>query len=128
MKVRQFGRQDLSAVLAIQARNPQAAPWVELDYLRLAEEPSGLILVAELETMTPEKVLGFAACHRIIDEAELRNIAVDPAHHRQGVGRALLEEARRRLLEAGAKRIFLEVRQSNQPALQLYYSIGFGMH
>lgn len=128
MKVRQFEKQDLSAVMAIQARNPQAAQWAEQDYLRLAEDPQGLILVAELETMTPAKVLGFAACQRIIDEAELRNLAVDPKHYHQGVGRALVAEARRRLLEAGAKRIFLEVRQSNKQALALYYSAGFGLH
>lgn len=128
MKVRQFGKQDLSAVMAIQARSPQAAQWAEQDYLRLAEDPQGLVLVAELETMTPPKVLGFAACHRIIDEAELRNIAVDPEHYGQGVGKALVAEAHQRLLEAGAKRVFLEVRQSNKQALGLYYSVGFALH
>ena len=128
MKVRQFDKQDLPEILAIQAKNPQGAQWPELEYLRLADDPRGMILVAELETMTPVKVLAFAAFHRIIDEAELRNIAVDPAHHHQGVGRVLLAEGRQRLLEAGAKRIFLEVRQSNKPALALYYSVGFGLH
>ena len=86
-----------------------------------------MILVAELETMTPPKVLGFAAFHRVIDEAELRNIAVDPNHQHQGVGRALLEEAGKRLIEAGTKRILLEVRPSNKAALGLYYSLGFGL-
>lgn len=128
MKIRQFEKEDLPEILAIQARSPQAAQWPEVDYERLAQDPRGVILVAELETITPVKVLGFAAFHRIIDEAELQNIAVDPAHQLQGVGRALLAEGRRFMLEAGAKRIFLEVRQSNQPALALYYSAGFHLH
>lgn len=128
MKTRLFDKQDLSAILAIQAKNPSAAQWPEPEYLRLVDDPRAFILVAELETMTPPKVLGFAAFYRIIDEAELRNIAVDPAHQRQGVGRALLSEARNRLLEAGAKRIFLEVRPSNRQALTLYYGAGFGLH
>jgi ribosomal-protein-alanine N-acetyltransferase len=128
MKVRTFEKQDLHEILAIQAKNPQAAQWPEADYVRLVADSRGTILVAELETMTPPKVLGFAAFYRIIDEAELRNIAVDPAHLRQGVGRALVADGRKRLLEAGAKRIFLEVRPSNQAALKLYYSSGFGLH
>jgi ribosomal-protein-alanine acetyltransferase len=128
MKVRVFERQDLPEILAIQAKNPQASQWPEVEYTHLAGDSRGTLLVAELETMTPPKVLGFAAFYRIIDEAELRNIAVDPAHCRQGVGRALVTEGRHRLLEAGAKRIFLEVRQSNHAALALYYSAGFGLH
>ena len=105
-----------------------AAPWLEPDYQRLADSRRGLILVAELETVAPPKVVGFAAFHRIIDEAELFNMSVDPDHQHRGVGRALLAEARQRLLEAGTKRIYLEVRLSNKPALRLYYSVGFGLH
>jgi ribosomal-protein-alanine acetyltransferase len=128
MRVRQFEKQDLLEILAIQAKNPQTAQWPELEYVQLAADSRGTLLVADLETMTPPKVLGFAAFYRIIDEAELRNIAVDPQHFRQGVGRALIAEGRHRMLEAGAKRIFLEVRQSNAAALALYYSAGFGLH
>ena len=92
----------------------------------LADNPGGMILIAEQETPAPSKALGFAAFHRVLDEAELRNIAVDPAHQRRGLGRALLEEAKRRLLAEGVKQIYLEVRASNHPALNLYLSLGFG--
>ncbi len=128
MRVRQFEKQDLPEIMAIQVKSPQTVQWPEQEYVQLAGDSRGTILVAELETMTPPKVLGFAALYRIIDEAELRNIAVDPEHLRQGVGRALIAEGRRRMLEAGAKRIFLEVRRSNTAALALYYSEGFGLH
>jgi len=127
MKIRSFAKEDVHQMLGIQERCPQAASWLEADYLPLAEDPGGLILVAELETMEPPKILGFAAFHRVIDEAELRNIAVHPEQQHQGIGRALLEEGSKRLREAGAKRIFLEVRASNKPALELYYSMGFAM-
>ena len=128
MKIRLFAKDDLPAILAIQQKNPQAAGWLAADYTRLCGNPGGLVLVAELQTMTPSKVLGFAAFHRVIDEAELRNMAVDPSHQHRGVGKALLEEARKRLMEDGAKRVYLEVRPSNKPALGLYYSVGFGLH
>jgi len=128
MIVRPFYRDDLAAILAIQDRCPEAARWKEAEYEHLANDRGGMILVAELETMDPPKVLGFAAFHQVIDEAELRNIAVDPDHRAQGVGKALLEEARQRLLRSGAKRVFLEVRVSNKPALSLYSSVGFSLH
>jgi ribosomal-protein-alanine N-acetyltransferase len=128
MKIRQFEREDLWSIIPIQQKCPEAARWIDTDYIRLADSPGGMILVSELETMTPPKVLGFAAFHRIIDEAELLNLAVDPEHQQQGVARALLEEARQRLLQAGAKRVYLEVRVSNRAALLLYYSVGFGLH
>ena len=125
MKTRYFEREDLQSILAIQNKAAGAARWQEGDYLRLASEPGGMILVSELETMTPPKVLGFAAFQRLIDEAELRNIVVDPEHRRQGVGKALIGEACKVLLQAGTKRLFLEVRKSNQAALGLYYLFGF---
>ncbi|HUU15369.1 MAG TPA: ribosomal protein S18-alanine N-acetyltransferase [Terriglobia bacterium] len=128
MKVRLYSKEDLHAIVALQAKCQETARWTAGDYQRLAEDPQGMVLVADLETMDPPKILGFAAFHRIIDEVELRNMAVDPDHREQGVGRALLEDARRRLLEAGAKRVFLEVRTSNKPALALYYSMGFAIH
>ncbi len=128
MKVRLYSKEDLHAIVALQAKCPETARWTVGDYQRLAEDPHGMVLVADLETMDPPKILGFAAFHRIIDEVELRNMAVDPDHREQGVGRALLEDARRRSLEAGAKRVFLEVRTSNKPALALYYSMGFAIH
>ena len=128
MKIRPFEREDLPSVLAIQNRTPDAVRWIEADYLRLASDGRAMILVAELETMTPPKVLGFAAFQRLIDEAELWTLAVDPQHQQQGVGKALLREARKRLLQTGTKRVFLEVRQSNKAALGLYYSAGFAMH
>jgi ribosomal-protein-alanine N-acetyltransferase len=60
-----------------------------------------------------------------MDEAELRNIAVNPVHQRKGIARALLEAGIRTLRESGARRLSLEVRASNQPALAFYASAGF---
>jgi ribosomal-protein-alanine N-acetyltransferase len=60
-----------------------------------------------------------------MEEAELRNLAVEPAHQRQGVARSLLREGIRMLQHSGARRVFLEVRASNHPALALYASLGF---
>ncbi len=128
MRIRLADKDDLRAIVAMQEKSPEAGHWTQDDYERLMDDAGGKILVAELPTMDPPKILGFAAFHRVIDEVEVRNMAVDPEHRHRGVGRALLETARDRLLQAGAKRVFLEVRASNKPALSLYYSIGFAIH
>jgi [ribosomal protein S18]-alanine N-acetyltransferase len=128
MRIRKFHKEDLPAVLRIQAENPIAAQWLARDYERLNDDSHGLILVAEPETATPASVVGFVATHRIMDEAEIRNIAVAREHQRRGIARALLAETCKRLTEAGARRIFLEVRTSNQAAFKLYCSAGWGLH
>lgn len=128
MKIRLATKNDLRGILAVQQKSPEAARWTPGDYERLIEDPGGKVLVAELATTDPPKVLGFAAFHRVIDEVELRNMAVDPDHRQQGVARALLGTARDRMLMAGAKRVFLEVRVSNKPAQSLYYSLGFAIN
>jgi ribosomal-protein-alanine N-acetyltransferase len=128
MRIRLYSKEDLHAIVALQGRCPETARWTAGDYQRLAEDPNGMLLVADLETMDPPKLLGFAAFHRVIDEVEMRNMAVDPDHRQQGVGRALLEDVRQRMLKGGAKRVFLEVRLSNKPALALYSSMGFAIH
>jgi ribosomal-protein-alanine N-acetyltransferase len=113
---------DLAAVYAIQLKCPQAAQWREEDYLHLLRHPLGSVVVAEVGD---GRVAGFAAFHRVLDEAELRNIAVDHSHRRKGIARALLEAGVRALQESGVRRIFLEVRDSNLPALTLYEAAGF---
>ncbi len=125
MRIRELSHADLTAVVNIQTRTPLAAQWSQADHAKLASDPLGLVLVAELDTAIPPSIVGFAAFHRVLDEAELRNMAVDPAYQRQGVGRELLAQARPRLLEQGVRDVYLEVRASNLPAQQLYYSAGF---
>lgn len=127
MSIRKVSLEDLQETVKIQSKTPQAAQWTEADYAHLAGDPMGLVLVADLGTTTSPEIGGFAAFHRVIDEAELRNMAVDPAHQRQGVGRRLLAEGLRRLLKDGVTQIFLEVRASNLLAQRLYCSAGFGL-
>jgi ribosomal-protein-alanine N-acetyltransferase len=61
----------------------------------------------------------------VADEAELLNLAVREECRRQGEGRALLVELRRRFAESGVSRVFLEVRESNLGAIAFYERMGF---
>jgi ribosomal-protein-alanine N-acetyltransferase len=121
----------VSAIVAIQQKNPSAAQWQASDYARLAEDLRGVLLVAEPGTSSvpgesePRQILGFAAARRVADEAELQNLAVHPEHQRHGIGQALLDGVHGRLRAAGTKRVYLEVRPSNQSALAFYRSSGY---
>ncbi len=125
VKIRLFSRDDLNAVLEIQNACKLAAAWPAREYEHLTADPRGMILVAELEDQIPAMLLGFSVFYRLGEEAELWNIAVAPRFRRQGVAKLLLRDACRRLSDDGVRRIFLEVRGSNTPAMELYHSLGF---
>ena len=59
------------------------------------------------------------------DEPYIANVAVAAAARRQGVGRALIDEAERRVCEAGYARMFVKVDRSNFEARRLYDRAGF---
>ena len=71
-------------------------------------------------------VTGYGIMSVAAGEAHLLNLCVHPNAHRLGYGRRLLSALMLRAVEAGSERIFLEVRPSNQIALRLYASVGFG--
>nr|WP_299484509.1 GNAT family acetyltransferase [Acaryochloris sp. IP29b_bin.137] len=52
-------------------------------------------------------------------------LAVDPDHQRSGIGRELMLEAERRLLQKGCPKISLQIRDDNEQAISFYESIGF---
>ena len=123
IRTRDFAPSDIGAILEIQRTAEEMAQWRAGDYQRLAEEPGGLILVAEWEGAGG--IAGFAAARAIGKEAELQNLAVRPGFRRRGVARQLVGTLHERLTEAGVERIFLEARVSNFAAFGLYRSCGY---
>jgi len=59
------------------------------------------------------------------DVGHIKDLAVHPAAQGNGLGRTLLQRALLGLTVAGAPRIKLEVRRSNERAISLYRSEGF---
>ena len=60
--------------------------------------------------------------------AWLDGLAVDESHRRRGIGRALMEEARRRASGAGCDSLVLHTHEEQGPALALYDSLGMKRH
>jgi [ribosomal protein S18]-alanine N-acetyltransferase len=67
-------------------------------------------------------LIGYVGLARVGGEAEVHTLAVDPAHQRRGIGRALLRAI---LDQAQGATVFLEVRTDNDSAIRLYRSEGF---
>lgn len=65
---------------------------------------------------------GYAGLALLGDDAEVHTIGVRPTAQGAGIGRALLRDL---LAHAAARRVLLEVRTDNAPAIALYESEGF---
>lgn len=98
-----------------------SSPWT---VPMLEEELNNLcasFIVAQGEDGT---VLGYAGLHVAVDEGYIDNIAVREDYRRQGVGQALLG-AFMRFGQEKLAFLTLEVRPSNEPAIQFYMKHGF---
>lgn len=70
-------------------------------------------------------IAGYAVAWYVMDEGELANLAVAPLLRGQGIGRALLDAMLADAKKRGIANVYLEVRESNVPARQLYSARGF---
>lgn len=71
------------------------------------------------------KIVGFAICQWVLDEATLFNLAVDPAFQGQKLGKRLLSALIEQLKAQQIQTLWLEVRESNLTARKLYEKQGF---
>jgi ribosomal-protein-alanine N-acetyltransferase len=122
-KIRAFRAPDAPAITEILHDSTEAAQWPPESYHKLAESPGGVVLVCEGEPNG--RLLGFLAARQAADEAEILNIAVLPDFRRKGVASALLQAALDGFRRSAIARVFLELRESNLPARNLYNRYGF---
>ncbi|MBQ5965544.1 ribosomal protein S18-alanine N-acetyltransferase [Massilia sp. ZL223] len=61
----------------------------------------------------------------VVDEAHLLDVAVSGARQRQGLGRHLLDRIAARARDQGMASVLLEVRPSNERALEVYRRHGY---
>ena len=70
-------------------------------------------------------VTAYGGMNVVEDEAEVQLIAVAEMYRRCGRGGKILEDLLEEAKRRGAKKVFLEVRVSNAPAMLLYLKHGF---
>jgi ribosomal-protein-alanine N-acetyltransferase len=119
VEIRALAYSDLPAVIEIE-RRAFPTPWSLAMFVLELSKPTGLCLAA----VSGETLIGYVICARYDLDWHIMNIAVDPDRRRQGVASSLLAELYRRAQDSQA-RFTLEVRQSNQEAIDLYERDGF---
>jgi ribosomal protein S18 acetylase RimI-like enzyme len=70
-------------------------------------------------------VVAYAVTGRAGEQGFLQRLAVDPAQHRAGWGRALVTDGLRWLRRHGVTRTLVNTQLENEAALALYRSCGF---
>ncbi|MFD2229262.1 ribosomal protein S18-alanine N-acetyltransferase [Alkalimarinus sediminis] len=119
MKFRKMLVSDLGSVLTVE-RSAYSHPWTEGNF-RDSLEGNDEVWLLE----SNDKLLGHGVISVAVGEAHLLNICVANHSQRQGLGRYILHHLLTRSELLGAGIMFLEVRESNSPALALYQSERF---
>lgn len=120
MIVREMQIDDLEQVMPIEEAN-FSMPWTKNGFFTYLIREDGLFLVAEED----EKILGYCGVILVPPEGDITNVSVSKEARGKGAGRALVKEMLKRTEEKGVRTLFLEVRKSNQVAINLYKSEGF---
>lgn len=104
-----------------------STPWPETAFTyELTHNQSTLCWVAEWveEGQTPS-IVADIVIWRILDEAHIGTLAVRPEFRGQAIAQRLLAVALLEAAKSGATHALLEVRVSNQAAINLYRKFGF---
>ena len=114
-----LSREHLSGVAAIESEC-FSEPWSQSSLeLLLLERNFGVVALCK------ERVVGYGGMTTVLDEGAVTNIAVNKDFRHKGIGRHIVLKMLSVAESMGVKQVFLEVRESNAPAISLYTSLGF---
>ena len=119
LEIRRLSYSDLPQVIAIERRS-FPTPWSLAMFVLELSKPSGICLAA----VRDGKLVGYLVCSRYDRVWHIMNVAVDPDRRRRRVATALIGRLLERVGDDAAQ-YTLEVRCSNQGAIELYEGFGF---
>ncbi len=121
LSIRKMILNDLKKVVEID-RASFSLPWPERSFrFELEENLASRSWVAELD----KQIVGMVVAWFIVDEIHIATIATHPDFRRRGIGRDLLLHTLQSAKEEGAITSFLEVREGNIYAQEMYRKFGF---
>lgn len=118
MMIRQALPNDIDAILKIESLSIPN-PYTQKQFLEEFNNKNSHFFVV----VNKNEVIAYLLCHLILDEIELIKIVVHLNFHRQGIGTKLFNQLSK--LHPKIKKVNLEVRESNQSAIQFYEKLGF---
>ncbi|MEW6328513.1 MAG: GNAT family N-acetyltransferase [Candidatus Micrarchaeota archaeon] len=121
-RIRKIKRKDYESVVAL---TNTFFPYTEMNLAKVQERIArgARYFVAEIN----ERVVGFVDLKISGARAVIYGIAVDGRHEGKGIGSALLNRALSFARRNGARKIWIKVKSSNLPAINLYRNFGFAL-
>lgn len=111
--------------LSLLHREDFVRPWTDGEFVTLLAQ-NNVFGYAAIEAGRPGMLpVGFVLARQAADEAEILTVAVARNYRGLGVGRQLMDAVLRDLHAARVKALFLEVDETNAPAVALYRRLGF---
>jgi ribosomal-protein-alanine N-acetyltransferase len=121
VEIRKMTVEDIPAVVALDQMS-FSLPWPERSFrFELTENQASRCWVAEADG----RIVGMVVNWLLVDEAHVATIAVHPDLRRQGIAKELLAHSLRYMKGEGAITSFLEVRESNIAAREMYRKFGY---
>jgi ribosomal-protein-alanine acetyltransferase len=118
--IREMAPADVAAIESVLGASSGASQWSAAELLALVKGGTRVFVAEEAG-----EVVGASAVRAVADEVEVLTLGVVPSWRRRGLGRELMVAALSKAGEAGARQVFLEVRESNQGARAFYATLGF---
>ena len=118
--VREMRIDDIDKVCEIE-NDSFSMPWPATGFFTYLIREDALFIVA----CEDDEILGYCGLICVPDEGDITNVAVQKDCRGRGIGKKLISEIIKRGAEKGVKKIFLEVRVSNEAAIALYKNAGF---
>ena len=72
-------------------------------------------------------LIGYALAYTVLDEINIVDVGVRPEYRGKGVGTELMTCMLKNAAHINVKKVFLEVRKSNEAAIRLYKKLGFSV-
>ncbi len=120
VKIRPLRWWDLERVLTIERAVFESNAWpAESFWAELAREDRYYVVAED------EVVRAYGGLWIAVPDCDVQTVAVDPKMQGRGIGRVLLDHLVQHARDIGCRRVHLEVRSDNVPAIRLYESRGF---
>ena len=118
--IRAACREDVKELAALSQASMRYS-WSEQDFAEALTYSQAKVYLCEQDG----QVLGYAILYHAADQGDVPSIAVRHSARRQRVGSRLLEHVFGEAYTLGVRKLFLEVRDSNDAAQRLYETMGF---